>query len=116
LGAQGLGTRYEITVGTLPAGLALDAIRDVGPGGHYFGTAHTLERFETAFYSPIISDWRNFESWDEGGRPTADQKANAIWQKELEAYERPPMDAAIEEELDAFVSLRKSQGGAPTDF
>jgi len=99
-----------------PAGLALDAIRDVGPGGHYFGTAHTLERFETAFYSPIISDWRNFESWDEGGRPTAYQKANTIWQKELEAYERPPMDAAIEEELDAFVSLRKSQGGAPTDF
>jgi trimethylamine---corrinoid protein Co-methyltransferase len=98
------------------AGLALDAVRDVGPGGHYFGTAHTLERFETAFYSPILSDWRNFESWDEGGRPTAYDKANTIWQKELAAYERPPMDPAIEEELDAFVAKRKAQGGAPTDF
>ena len=96
--------------------LALDAIRDVEPGGHYFGTAHTLERFETAFYSPIISDWRNFETWSEGGSPTAYQKANAVWQKELAAYERPAMDAAIEEELDAFVAKRRAEGGAPTDF
>jgi trimethylamine--corrinoid protein Co-methyltransferase len=99
-----------------PAGLGLDAVRDVGPGGHYFGTAHTLERFETAFYSPIISDWRNFETWDEGGRPTAYDKANSVWQKELAAYERPYMDPAIEEELDAFVAKRKAEGGAPTDF
>ncbi len=98
------------------AGLGLDAIRDVGPGGHYFGTAHTLERFETAFYAPIISDWRNFETWAEAGSPTAIQKANAVWQKELAAYERPAMDPAIEEELDAFVAKRKEQGGAPTDF
>jgi trimethylamine---corrinoid protein Co-methyltransferase len=99
-----------------PAGLGLDAIREVGPGGHYFGTAHTLERFETAFYAPIVSDWRNFESWSEAGSPTAMQKANAVWQKELAEYERPPMDTAIEEELDAFVARRKQEGGAPTDF
>ena len=99
-----------------PAGLGLDAIRDVGPGGHYFGTAHTLERFETAFYAPIISDWRNFETWELAGSPTAIQKANAVWQKELAAYERPPMDAAIEEELDAFVGRRKAEGGVATDF
>lgn len=99
-----------------PAGLAMDAIRDVGPGGHYFGTAHTLERFETAFYSPIISDWRNFETWDEGGRPTADQKAHAVWQQQLASYERPAMDKAIEEELDAFVAKRMAEGGVKTDF
>lgn len=99
-----------------PAGLAMDAVRDVGPGGHYFGTAHTLERFETAFYAPILSDWRNSETWQEAGSPTAYQKANAIWQRELAAYERPPMDPAIEEELDAFVARRKAEGGAPTDF
>ena len=99
-----------------PAGLGLDAIRDVGPGGHYFGTAHTLERFETAFYAPIISDWRNFETWELAGSPTAMQKANAVWQKELAAYERPPMDPAIDEELTAFVAKRVEQGGAPTDF
>ena len=99
-----------------PAGLAMDAVREVGPGGHYVGTAHTLERFETAFYSPILSDWRNFETWQEAGSPTAYQKANMVWQKELAAYERPVMDQAIEEELDAFVARRKAEGGAPTDF
>ena len=96
--------------------LALDAIRSVEPGGHYFGTAHTLERFETAFYSPLVSDWRNFETWQEAGSPTAYEKANTIWQKELAAYERPPMDKAIEEELEAFVAKRTEEGGAPTDF
>ena len=50
------------------------------------------------------------------GMGTHWQKANAVWQKELAAYERPPMDAAIEEELDAFVAKRVEQGGAPTDF
>lgn len=99
-----------------PAGLAMDAVREVGPGGHYFGTAHTLERFETAFYSPILSDWRNFETWQEAGSQTAFQKAHAVWQRELAAYERPPMDPAIEEELDAFVARRKAEGGVATDF
>ena len=107
---------YLTPLDVSPAGLGLDAVRDVGPGGHYFGTAHTLERFETAFYSPIISDWRNFETWEQAGSPTAMQKANAVWQKELAAYERPLMDPAIEEELDAFVARRKEEGGAPTDF
>jgi trimethylamine--corrinoid protein Co-methyltransferase len=91
-------------------------MREVEPGGHYFGTAHTMERFEHAFYAPLISDWRNFETWQEAGGPTAAQRANAIWQKELGEYERPAMDPAIEEELDAFVARRKAEGGAPTDF
>ncbi|MEZ5858879.1 MAG: trimethylamine methyltransferase family protein [Geminicoccaceae bacterium] len=47
--------------------LGLDAMREVGPGGHYFGAAHTLARFETAFHAPMISDWRNFQSWQEAG-------------------------------------------------
>ncbi|MEZ2130434.1 MULTISPECIES: trimethylamine methyltransferase family protein [unclassified Sinorhizobium] len=96
--------------------LALDAVRDVGPGGHYFGTAHTLARYETAFYSPILSDWRNFETWTEAGRPTTYDHANRIFKDVLNAYERPPLDAAIEEELDAFVAKRKEEGGVPTDF
>ncbi len=56
--------------------LALDAVREVGPGGHFFGTAHTLARYESAFYSPILSDWRNFETWTEAGRPTTYDHAN----------------------------------------
>lgn len=96
--------------------LALDAVRDVGPGGHYFGTAHTLARYETAFYAPILSDWRNFETWTEAGRPTTYDHANRIFKDVLNAYERPSLDPAIEEELDAFVAKRKAEGGVPTDF
>lgn len=96
--------------------LAVDAIRDVGPGGHFFGTPHTQARYKTAFYSPILSDWRNFETWAEAGSPTAIEKANRIWKERLATYEEPAMDPAIREELDAFVDRRIAEGGAPTDF
>jgi trimethylamine--corrinoid protein Co-methyltransferase len=91
-------------------------VRDVGPGGHYFGTAHTLARYENAFYSPILSDWRNHETWTEAGRPTTYDHANRVFKETLAHYERPPLDPAIEEELDAFVARRKKEGGVPTDF
>ena len=59
------------------ATLALDAIAEVGPGGHFFGAAHTLERFETAFWTPLLSDWRNFEQWQSAGSPTASRAISA---------------------------------------
>ena len=96
--------------------LALDAVREVGPGGHFFGTAHTLARYETAFYSPILSDWRNFETWTDAGRPTTYDHANRVFEEKLASYERPPIDPAVEEELDAFVAKRKAEGGVATDF
>ena len=96
--------------------LAVDAIRDVGPGGHFFGTPHTQLRYKTAFYAPIISDWRNYETWTEAGSPTAIERANRVWKERLATYEEPYMDPAIREELNAFVAKRKAEGGAPTDF
>lgn len=96
--------------------LAVEAIRDVGPGGHFFGTPHTQSRYKTAFYQPIVSDWRNFETWAEAGKPTAMERANRVWKERLASYEQPYMDPAIREELNAFVDKRKAEGGAPTDF
>jgi trimethylamine--corrinoid protein Co-methyltransferase len=96
--------------------LALEAIRDVGPGGHFFGTPHTQARYRDAFYAPLISDWRNYETWQEAGSPTAVEKANRLWKEVLAAYEPPPLDPAIAEELDAYVAKRKAEGGFRTDF
>ncbi len=96
--------------------LAVDTIDEVGPGGHFFGTDHTQQRFKTAFYSPVLSDWRNFESWFEAGEPTAMQKANRVWKERLAAYEQPEMEPAIRDELDAFVRKRQDAGGVATDF
>jgi trimethylamine---corrinoid protein Co-methyltransferase len=91
------------------ASLGLDAIGAVGPGGHFFGTAHTLERFETAFYRPLLSDWRNFETWHADGARTATQRANVIWKRLLAEAAPPPMDPAVVEALDAFVARRKRE-------
>jgi trimethylamine--corrinoid protein Co-methyltransferase len=96
--------------------LALDAVREVGPGGHYFGAQHTQSRYKTAFYSPLLSDWRNFQSWAEAGSPTAAEKATRLWQEALAHYAPPPLDEAISEELAAFVSRRREEGGVKTDY
>ncbi len=93
--------------------LALDAMREVGPGGHFFGAAHTLERYETAFYTPILSDWRAFQHWQADGAVDATHRANRIWKQLLAEYTPPPLDPAIAEEMAAFVAKRTEQGGAP---
>ncbi|HYC07011.1 MAG TPA: trimethylamine methyltransferase family protein [Candidatus Binatia bacterium] len=89
--------------------LALEAIADVGPGGHFFGTTHTLERYETAFYRPLLSDWRNFETWQADGARTATERANGIWHRLLEDHVPPPLEQGVDEELDAFVARRKRE-------
>lgn len=96
--------------------LAFDAIREVGSSGNFFSASHTLERYETAFYAPFLSDWSNFESWEESGGITTPERANKIWKQILAEFKTPPMDDAIREELEVFVERRKEQGGAPTDF
>jgi trimethylamine--corrinoid protein Co-methyltransferase len=98
------------------ASLAFEAMAEVGPGGHFFGTQHTQDRYRTAFHRPMISDWRNYETWEEAGSPEAPSKANRIWKELLAAYEPPPMDPAVREELDAFVDRRVAEGGVPTDY
>jgi trimethylamine--corrinoid protein Co-methyltransferase len=96
--------------------LGLEAIKEVGPGGHFFGAQHTLARYANAFYAPMISDWRNYHQWEEAGSPQAWQKANALWKQALAEYEPPPLNPAIAEELEAFIALREGEGGEPTDF
>src|SRR5262249_34015280 len=91
--------------------LALDAIAEVGPGGHFFGAQHTLAHYETAFYAPIVSDWRNFETWREAGAVDAAHKANAIWKQLLAEFQPPALDPAINEALKEFIAKRKGQGG-----
>lgn len=101
---------------TTPDDIALDAIRDVGAGGHFFGTPHTQERYETAFYQPFVSDWSNHEAWLEKGGTWTAERAHNLSKEILASFEAPPMDVAIAEELQEFVNRRVAEGGAPTDF
>jgi trimethylamine--corrinoid protein Co-methyltransferase len=91
------------------ASLGLDAIAEVGPGGHFFSTGHTLERYRTAFYRPLLSDWRNFETWQADGSRTATERANVVWKALLAAYEPPGLDAAVADALDGYVARRKRE-------
>ena len=97
------------------AELAFEAIASVEPGSHFFGCDHTMERYQTAFYEPLVSDWSNFGQWTDNGSKTATQRANGIWKKILQDFEAPAMDVARREELLAFIERRSAEGGAAVD-
>jgi trimethylamine--corrinoid protein Co-methyltransferase len=94
-----------------PATLGRDAIREVGPAGHFFGAAHTMARYETAFYRPLLSNWDNHDTWLERGSVTADKRANEIWKQLLADYQQPPIDAGVLSALEDYVARRKREGG-----
>ena len=101
---------------TSPEALALEAIAEVGAGGHFFGTEHTRERYETAFHAPFVSDWRNFEAWDRAGATDTITRAHGIYRNIVEGFTPPPIADDRREALMDFVARRKEEGGAPTDF
>jgi len=97
------------------AEFGLEAIREVGPGGHFFGCAHTMERYRTAFYEPLVSDWQNNENWRLAGAKDTTERATEIWQATLESYRAPPLAQDRLEAIDAYVACRKEAigGGEP---
>ena len=95
--------------------LGFDAIKSVPAGGHFFGAEHTMARYETAFYRPLLSDWQNHGAWEAAGSHDALDRATSLWRQALREYQEPVLDAAVREELDAYVARRREEigGGDP---
>ena len=98
------------------AALAVEAIAEVGPAGHFFGTQHTQDRYATEHFQPMVSSWANFETWDEGGRIEAHQRAEALARTLVDAHQEPPMAADRRAALDDFLERRVAEGGVETDY
>lgn len=94
------------------ASLGFDAIAEVQPGGHFFAAAHTMERYQTAFYRPLVADLSNYGSWTEAGALRADERATAIWQQKLAEFTPPAACGGVAERLEEFVRSRSESGGA----
>ncbi len=99
---------YLQPIEVTPETLALDAIAEAGPGGHFFGVSHTMSRYQSAFYEPFLSERRNFETWQEAGAEDAQARANRIWKALLDSYQPPPLDPGVDEELQDYVNRRKA--------
>ncbi len=95
--------------------LAFDALAEVGPGGHFFGCAHTMERYETEFYEPLVADWSNFGTWTEKGSIGANERATGIWKDILERDQRPAIDPQKLENLQRSIERMTQAGGAPPE-
>ncbi|MGI9117824.1 MAG: trimethylamine methyltransferase family protein [Gaiellales bacterium] len=99
------------TVELTEADLAFDAHVEAGHGGHFFGTQHTLERFRDCFWRPTIATTENNDRWTRNGQLDHAARAGRRWREQLEAYEQPPIDAAVEAELVEFVQRRVAENG-----
>lgn len=95
-----------------PADLAFDAIAEVPPGGHFFGSAHTMDRFRQAFYEPLVSDWSNHGQWTEAGQLRADERATQIWQDRLTRFNPSPKALEGLDPVRDFIARRIAEGGA----
>ena len=93
------------------AELGFEAIRGVKTGGHFFGEPHTLERYEHAFYEPLVSNWQSYENWQIAGGRDATERATEIWKRALAEYEEPALDPAVAEALDEYVNRRRGEIG-----
>ena len=91
--------------------MGVEAMREVGPGGHFFGVGHTMERFRDAFYEPFLSDWQNQENWRLAGAKDATARATEVWQRVLREYEPPALDPARVEALEAYAARRRESLG-----
>jgi trimethylamine---corrinoid protein Co-methyltransferase len=100
-------TPLEIDEGSL----AFDAHLEVGHGGHFLGAAHTMDRFRTCFYRPLLSSSENYERWMRNGGVDATGRAAKIYQQRLADYEQPPLDDAIRAELEEYVVRRRAELG-----
>lgn len=89
-------------------GQALDAFREVPPGGHFLGCAHTQANFETAFYRSAVADNNSVEQWMAEGSLDASQRANGLWKKMLADYQAPGIDPGVDEALQDFMARRKA--------
>ncbi|NIM69095.1 MAG: trimethylamine methyltransferase [Xanthomonadales bacterium] len=96
-------------VDTSANGQALDAFREVGPGAHFLGSAHTLANFERAFYRSALADNNSFEQWQADGEKDCAMRAAERCEALLESYEPPPLDAAVDEAVSDFIARRKSE-------
>jgi trimethylamine--corrinoid protein Co-methyltransferase len=80
-------------------------------GGHFLGAVHTLERFRTCFYRPLLSSTENYERWNRNGGKDAAARASDVWKKTLEEYEQPPIDDALRAQLEEYVTRRRAELG-----
>lgn len=97
------------------ADIALDALREVPPGGHFFGAAHTMERYQTAFYEPLVADWSNFGTWTENGSKSASERATGIWQTIVRDEPSIAVSPERNEALGEYITKRSQEGGAPPE-
>jgi trimethylamine--corrinoid protein Co-methyltransferase len=91
--------------------LAFGAHTEVGPGGHFLGAMHTLERFRECFYRPLLSSTENFDRWQRNGARDTTVRAGEIYRKTLENFEAPAIDEALREQLVEFVDRRRIELG-----
>ena len=95
------------------AEIGFSALQEVGPGGHFFGAAHTMERYQTAFHVPVVADLNNYGSWAEAGGKSPAERATSIWKSILNEFTPPKTGELAGQRLEEYIARKIKAGGAP---
>lgn len=94
------------------AEIGFDALQEVEPGGHFFATQHTMDRYATAFYAPLVADLSNHGAWQDAGAETAETRATAIWEQNLHDFKHPESGLPVQDRLATYIEEKTKAGGA----
>ncbi|MBF0234393.1 MAG: trimethylamine methyltransferase family protein [Desulfamplus sp.] len=83
--------------------LAVDVIKQVGPGGEFLTNMHTFKHFKKELYSPILEEKDNFANWNSKGAVSIEKRANAKWKELLEKYQEPSLPLESEKALKSYI-------------
>lgn len=94
------------------AEIGFEALKDVAPGGHFFATQHTMDRYQTAFYAPLVADLSNFGAWTDAGAQSSAQRATKVWKRVLAEFKQPPSGPEAADRLADYIAKKTEEGGA----
>jgi len=84
--------------------LAVDAIKRVGPNGHYLKDEHTRKYYKSEYWLPNLIDRTSYEDWALMGEKSFKDRTVARVQKMLAEYEQVPLKPETEKLIDKVLA------------
>lgn len=87
-----------------PETLASNVIQQVGPGGQFLATDHTLEHFKNEFWFPRLMDRMRWQDWRANGGLSMPDRVQRSLDEILRDHRPVPLQSNVQEQIDAILA------------